>query len=147
MTELIQAYCGGMEPGHTLYGYFPGGASGGMLPASMADVPLDFDTLQSVGCFIGSAAIVIFSQHDKARDLAQQTMDFFRHESCGQCTPCREGTGRALDLMQASHWDVDSLRDLAEVLREGSICGLGQAAPNTWDCVQRYFSHEVSGNV
>ena len=147
LTELIQAYCGGMEPGHTLYGYFPGGASGGMLPASMADVPLDFDTLQSVGCFIGSAAIVVFSQHDKARDLAQQTMDFFRHESCGQCTPCREGTGRALGLMQASHWDVDSLRDLAEVLREGSICGLGQAAPNTWDCVQRYFSHEVSGNV
>jgi len=146
LRALIDEYCGGMEPGHRLYGYFPGGASGGILPASMADIPLDFDTLQSVGCFIGSAAIVVFSTHDQARELARQTMDFFKHESCGQCTPCREGTVRALDLMQASHWDRVSLDDLAEVLREGSICGLGQAAPNTWDCVQRYFPHEVSSD-
>ncbi|MGA1206515.1 MAG: NADH-quinone oxidoreductase subunit F [Gammaproteobacteria bacterium] len=146
LSELIHEYCGGMAPGHTLYGYFPGGASGGLLPATMADLPLDFDTLQSVGCFIGSAAIVVFSEADRARDLAEQTMAFFQHESCGQCTPCREGTHQARAQMQVAQWDSDALSLLADVLREGSICGLGQAAPNTWECVQRYFPHEVARN-
>lgn len=146
LIELIEEYCGGMAEGHTLYGYFPGGASGGLLPASMADLPLDFDTLQSAGCFIGSAAIVVFSTADKARDLALRTMDFFQHESCGQCTPCREGTHAAHALMQSTVWDSETLDLLTDVLRDGSICGLGQAAPNAWACVQRYFPQEVSAD-
>jgi formate dehydrogenase len=144
LRELIDEYCGGMQEGHELYGYFPGGASGGLLPASKADVPLDFDTLQPHGCFIGSAAIIVFSQHDKARDLARNAMRFFSHESCGQCTPCRVGTVKATELMGAQHWDQPLMEDLSRVMVDASICGLGQAAPNTMNCVVKYFPDEVA---
>ena len=144
VRELIDEYCGGMQDGHELYGYFPGGASGGMLPAAKADVPLDFDTLQPYGCFIGSAAIIVFSQHDKARDLARNAMRFFSHESCGQCTPCRVGTVKATELMGAEHWDKALLDDLSRVMVDASICGLGQAAPNAMNCVLKYFPDEVA---
>lgn len=142
--ELIQEYCGGMLPGHTLYAYLPGGASGGILPARLADVPLDFDTLQPYGCFIGSAAVVVLSQHDRARDAALNVMRFLADESCGQCTPCRVGTAKAAQLMTADQWDVDTLQDLSQVMGDASICGLGQAAPNPIRSVLSYFSHEVS---
>ena len=144
LRELIDEFCGGMEEGHELYGYFPGGASGGILPASLADVPLDFDTLQPHGCFIGSAAIVVFSQHDKARDLARNVMRFFAHESCGQCTPCRVGTQKAVALMADETWDHALLEDLSTVMADASICGLGQAAPNPIRCVAKYFPEEVN---
>ena len=143
LRQLIDEHCGGMAPGHELYGYFPGGASGGMLPASLADVPLDFDTLAPYGCFIGSAAIVVFSQHDKARMLAENAMHFFAHESCGQCTPCRVGTAKAAGLMAAKTWDAPLLEELGSAMMDASICGLGQAAPNPVRSVLRYFPHEV----
>ena len=143
LRELVAEYCGGMADGHQLYGYLPGGASGGILPAHLADLPLDFDTLQPHGCFIGSAAIVVLGQHDRARDAALNTMRFFAHESCGQCTPCRVGTDKAATLMAATAWDHDTLDDLAQVMGDASICGLGQAAPNPIRCVQRYFADEV----
>lgn len=143
LRELIDEHCGGMAPGHELYGYFPGGASGGMLPASMADVPLDFDTLNAHGCFIGSAAVVVFSQHDRARVLASNAMKFFAHESCGQCTPCRVGTVKAAELMEAPQWDAGLLDALGQAMMDASICGLGQAAPNPMRSVLRYFPHEV----
>jgi formate dehydrogenase len=132
-----------MAPGHSLYAYLPGGASGGILPARLADVPLDFDTLQPHGCFIGSAAIVVLGHHDRARDAALNVMQFFADESCGQCTPCRVGTDKAASLMQADVWDAATLQDLAQVMGDASICGLGQAAPNPIACVLRYFPHEV----
>ena len=144
LQELVDEYCGGMLPGHTLYAYLPGGASGGILPASMADVPLDFDTLQPHGCFIGSAGVIVLSQHDRARDAALNMMRFFEHESCGQCTPCRVGTAKASTLMTAAHWDHATLEDLSQVMVDASICGLGQAAPNPLRCVQKYFAHEVA---
>ncbi|HZX70063.1 MAG TPA: NAD(P)H-dependent oxidoreductase subunit E [Rhodanobacter sp.] len=144
LRELIDEYCGGMQDGHELYGYFPGGASGGILPASKADIPLDFDTLQPYGCFIGSAAIIVFSQHDEARDLARNAMRFFAHESCGQCTPCRVGTVKATELMGAEHWDQALMEDLSQVMVDASICGLGQAAPNAMNCVIKYFPDEVA---
>ncbi len=144
LRELIDEYCGGMLDGHELYGYFPGGASGGILPASKADIPLDFDTLQPYGCFIGSAAIIVFSQHDKARDLARNAMQFFAHESCGQCTPCRVGTVKAAQMMAEKHWDGKLLEDLSRVMVDASICGLGQAAPNPLRCVIKYFPEEVA---
>ncbi len=143
VRELIDEYCGGMPSGHALYAYLPGGASGGILPARLADVPLDFDTLQPHGCFIGSAAVVVLSQHDAARDAALNAMEFFAAESCGQCTPCRVGTAQAAQLMRAPVWDMDTLADLAQVMEDASICGLGQAAPNALRCVQRYFPHEI----
>ena len=144
LRELVDEYCGGMAAGHTLQGYLPGGASGGILPASLADVPLDFDTLQPHGCFIGSAAVMVFSQADRARDLALNTMRFFAEESCGQCTPCRVGTHKAAQLMAADgDWDHNTLNDLSDVMIDASICGLGQAAPNAVRCVQRYFADEV----
>ncbi|MDZ7812395.1 MAG: NADH-ubiquinone oxidoreductase-F iron-sulfur binding region domain-containing protein [Ideonella sp.] len=144
LRELVDEYCGGMAEGHALYGYLPGGASGGLLPARLADVPLDFDTLQPHGCFIGSAAVVVFSQADSARALAHNAMQFFAHESCGQCTPCRVGTDKAAQLMgQPGPWDHDTLNDLSTVMMEASICGLGQAAPNVVRTVQRYFADEV----
>jgi formate dehydrogenase beta subunit len=143
LTELVAEYCGGMLPGHTLYAYLPGGASGGILPASMANIPLDFDTLQAHGCFIGSAAIVVLSQHDKARDAALNLMQFFADESCGQCTPCRVGTQKAVDLLKEPVWRADVLRDLSQVMVDASICGLGQAAPNPIQCVLKHFAHEV----
>ncbi|TFZ01516.1 NADH-ubiquinone oxidoreductase-F iron-sulfur binding region domain-containing protein [Ramlibacter rhizophilus] len=144
LRELIDEYCGGMAEGHTLYGYLPGGASGGILPAALADVPLDFDTLQPHGAFIGSAAVIVLGHHDRARDAALNMMRFFAHESCGQCTPCRVGTAKAAVLMEAPQWDDATLGDLAEVMAEASICGLGQAAPNPIRCVQRYFPHEIA---
>ena len=142
LRELVDEYCGGMLEGHELYGYFPGGASGGMLSAAQADVPLDFDTLQPYGCFIGSAAIIVFSQQDSAKDAALNAMRFFRHESCGQCTPCRVGTAKASELMAKQNWDVPLLEDLAQVMEDASICGLGQAAPNPLRCALKYFPQE-----
>ncbi|MFM2427901.1 MAG: hypothetical protein RL707_1728, partial [Pseudomonadota bacterium] len=143
LQELIDEYCGGMLEGHQLYAYLPGGASGGILPARMNDIPLDFDTLQAYGCFIGSAAVIVLSQHDSARDAAINMMNFFAHESCGQCTPCRVGTAKAAQLMQAKVWDNATLEDLNQVMTDASICGLGQAAPNPVRCVQKYFPEEI----
>lgn len=143
LRELIDEYCDGMADGHELYGYFPGGASGGMLPASLADIPLDFDTLQPYGCFIGSAAVMVFSQQDSAKDLALNAMRFFQHESCGQCTPCRVGTAKAAALMAKPQWDKELLDDLAQVMVDASICGLGQAAPNPMKSVFKYFPEEL----
>jgi formate dehydrogenase len=144
IQELIDEYCGGMQDGHQFYGYLPGGASGGILPATMNDIPLDFDTLQPYGCFIGSAAVMVFSSQDKARDMALNVMHFFEHESCGQCTPCRVGTGKAAKLMQAKSWDQETLEDLATVMVDASICGLGQAAPNPIRCIHKYFPQEIA---
>jgi formate dehydrogenase len=144
VQELIEEYCGGMLDGHTLYAYLPGGASGGILPASLNSIPLDFDTLQPYGCFIGSAAVIVLSQHDRARDAALNMMRFFEHESCGQCTPCRVGTAKAVKLMQAPVWDNDTLEDLNIVMTDASICGLGQAAPNPVRSIQKYFPQEVA---
>lgn len=144
MRELIDEYCGGMLPGHTFYGYFPGGASGGILPASLGDIPLDFDTLQEYGCFIGSAAIIVLSDHDRARDAALNAMRFFKHESCGKCTPCRVGTAKASSLMERPIWDQELLGALADVMTDASICGLGQAAANPLLCVLKYFPEEVT---
>ncbi|MFL6633691.1 MAG: NADH-ubiquinone oxidoreductase-F iron-sulfur binding region domain-containing protein [Massilia sp.] len=146
MQELLNEYCGGMQDGHTFYAYLPGGASGGILPASMADVPLDFDTLQRHGCFIGSAAVVVLSDRDTARAAALNTLRFFREESCGQCTPCRAGTAKAVALMERDVWDTALLAELSQVMRDASICGLGQAAPNPFDCVVKYFPHELEAS-
>jgi formate dehydrogenase len=143
IRELIDEYCGGMLDGHHLYAYLPGGASGGILPATMDCIPLDFDTLQPYGCFIGSAAVIVLSDHDSAMGAARNLMKFFEHESCGQCTPCRNGTAKASTLIANEHWDLDLLKDLSTVMRDASICGLGQAAPNPVDCVIRYFPHEL----
>ena len=131
-----------MIEGQSFYGYFPGGASGGILPASMGDIPLDFDTLQPHGCFIGSAAIIIFSDQDSARDVALNAMRFFEHESCGQCTPCRVGTAKASVLMDQEKWDLNLLEELAVAMVDASICGLGQAAPNPMRCAIKYFPQE-----
>ena len=143
LRELVDEYCGGMLPGHELYGYLPGGASGGILPASLADIPLDFDTLNSYGCFIGSAAVIVLSQHDRARDAALNVMRFFEDESCGQCTPCRVGTSKAAKLMQQPNWDKALLEEVSGALADASICGLGQAAPNPIRCVIKYFPQEI----
>ena len=144
IQELIDEHCGGMLEGHTFYGYLPGGASGGILPASMNEIPLDFDTLQPYGCFIGSAAVVVLSDKDTAVGAARNLMRFFREESCGQCTPCRAGTAKALALINQPRWDVPLLAELSQVMRDASICGLGQAAPNPVDCVVKYFPHELA---
>ncbi|MEZ5477383.1 MAG: NADH-ubiquinone oxidoreductase-F iron-sulfur binding region domain-containing protein [Thiolinea sp.] len=143
VRELIEEYCGGMLEGHQFYGYLPGGASGGILPASLGDIPLDFDTLNSYGCFIGSAAVIILSDQDRARDVALNAMRFFEHESCGQCTPCRVGTAKAATLMEQPVWDQALLSELSTVMIDASICGLGQAAPNPLQCVIKYFPQEV----
>ena len=143
LQELIDEYCGGMLAGHELYAYLPGGASGGILPASKADVPLDFDTLNEYGCFIGSAAIVVLSNHDTAAAAARNVMKFFAHESCGQCTPCRVGTVKALQLMQQKQWDEPLLKELSQAMMDASICGLGQAAPNPVLTVLKFFREEV----
>ena len=144
VRELIDEYCGGMAEGHKFYGYFPGGASGGILPASLGDVPLDFDTLQEHGCFIGSAAIIVLSEQDSAREAASDAMRFFAEESCGQCTPCRTGTIKSEELMAEKTWNLDKLEDLAQVMEDASICGLGQAAANPMRSVVRYFPHEIT---
>lgn len=143
MCELLDEYCGGMQAGHEFYGYFPGGASGGMLPKSMADIPLDFDTLNQYGCFIGSAAIIVFSKQDSAKKLALNAMNFFTEESCGQCTPCRVGTAKAAILMRQKNWDTELLAELSGVMVDASICGLGQAAANPMLCVIKYFPEEL----
>jgi len=143
VKELIEEYCGGMQPGHDFYAYLPGGASGGILPAKMGDIPLDFDTLNQYGCFIGSAAIIILSNKDKAAAAARNLMKFFAEESCGQCTPCRVGTAKALKLMEAPRWNQDLLEELSVAMADASICGLGQAAPNPIRCVVKYFPQEV----
>ena len=130
VQQLIDEYCGGMADGHVFKAYLPGGASGGILPASMADIPLDFDTLEEHGGFIGSAAVVVLSDKDSIRDAALNLMRFFEDESCGQCTPCRVGTAKAVRLMEAAHWDQPLMRELAAVMADASICGLGQAAAN-----------------
>jgi NADH:ubiquinone oxidoreductase subunit F (NADH-binding)/NADH:ubiquinone oxidoreductase subunit E len=143
LRELVDEHCGGMAPGHRLYAYLPGGASGGILPAELADLPLDFDTLQPHGCFIGSAAVIVLSQADRARDAAAAMMRFFRDESCGQCTPCRVGTAKAQALLAAPRWDAALLGELAAAMADASICGLGQAAPNPVLGVLRHFGHEV----
>lgn len=143
VRELIAEYAGGMQPGHELYAYLPGGASGGLLPAALGDLPLDFDTLNEYGCFIGSAAVIVLSQQDTALDAARNTMRFFAEESCGQCTPCRVGTAKAATLMEAPHWDTALLEELAQAMADASICGLGQAAPNCIRCVIQYFPDEL----
>jgi NADH:ubiquinone oxidoreductase subunit F (NADH-binding)/NADH:ubiquinone oxidoreductase subunit E len=143
VKELIEEYCGGMLPGHRFYAYLPGGASGGILPAAMGDIPLDFDTLNQYGCFIGSAAIMILSDRDRARAAAANMMKFFAEESCGQCTPCRVGTAKALGLMEKPRWDQGLLEELSGAMADASICGLGQAAPNPIRCVVKYFPKEI----
>ena len=143
VKELIEECCSGMLPGHSFYAYLPGGASGGILPASMGNIPLDFDTLNQYGCFIGSAAIIILSDQDKAAAAARNLMKFFAEESCGQCTPCRVGTAKALKLMEAPRWNQGLLEELSVAMADASICGLGQAAPNPIRCVVKYFPQEV----
>lgn len=142
VRELIDEYCGGMADGHQFYAYLPGGASGGILPASMDDIPLDFGTLEKYGCFIGSAAIVILSQRDSVRAAALNLMKFFEDESCGQCTPCRVGTQKAAQLMQKPVWNRALLEELSQAMRDASICGLGQAASNPLSSVIKYFPDE-----
>lgn len=142
MRELIDGYCGGMLEGHEFKAYFPGGASGGILPASLGDLPLDFDTLDDYGCFIGSAAIIVLSDHDSVREQALNAMRFFAQESCGQCAPCRVGTVKAAELMARPHWDQPLLEALCQVMGDASICGLGQAAPNPLRCAMKYFPEE-----
>jgi len=142
VKELIAEYCGGMLPGHEFYAYLPGGASGGILPASMDDIPLDFGTLEKYGCFIGSAAIVILSQQDSVRGAALNLMRFFEDESCGQCTPCRVGTQKAAILMEKPVWNRQLLDELSQAMRDASICGLGQAASNPLTSVIKYFPDE-----
>ena len=146
VNELIEEYAGGMLDGHTFYAYFPGGASGGILPSSMGDIPLDFDTLDDYDSFIGSAAIMILSNHDTAVQAASNTMDFFLHESCGKCTPCRVGTSKASVLMKEVNWDIPLLSDLAQVMTDASICGLGQAASNPLKSVIKYFPKELKND-
>ncbi len=143
LRELINEHCGGMQAGHELYAFLPGGASGGIFPESLADEPLDFDTLQAHGGFIGSAAVVVLGHTDSAKNAALNTMRFFANESCGQCTPCRVGTEKAARLMEGDVWDESTMRDLCTVMQDSSICGLGQAAPNPIRCVFKYFAHEV----
>src|SRR4051812_24797734 len=143
VKELIDEYCGGMLSGHQFYAYLPGGASGGILPASLGDIPLDFDTLHPYGCFIGSAAVIILSDHDKATTAARNVMKFFAEESCGQCTPCRVGTAKAVGLMAERQWNQPLLEELSAAMADASICGLGQAAPNPIRSVVKHFSDEV----
>jgi len=143
LRELVDEYCGGMLDGHELYGYLPGGASGGILPAAKADIPLDFDTLQPHGCFIGSAAVVVLSNKDTAAAAALNLMKFFHDESCGKCTPCRVGTAKAVTLMQEKKWNQPLLAELSQAMMDASICGLGQAAPNPALSVLKYFPQEV----
>ncbi len=145
VRELIDDYCGGMAEGHSFKAYLPGGASGGILPASMGDIPLDFGgELQNLGAFVGSHAIVVFSDKDSAKDATLNLLKFFKHESCGQCTPCREGAGKMVDLLQKdSPLDETSLRDLEAVMRDASICGLGQAAPNPVNHLLVHFREDI----
>ena len=144
VRELIDEFCGGMEPGHTFRAYLPGGASGGILPASMGELPLDFGTLEQYGCFVGSHAVVILSEQDDMKAVALNLMRFFEDESCGQCTPCRVGTEKAVKLMREGPWDESLLNELSQAMRDASICGLGQAAPNPLQCVFKYFRDDLT---
>jgi formate dehydrogenase beta subunit len=139
IQELIDEYCGGMAEGHSFTAYLPGGASGGILPASMNDIPLDFGTLEKYGCFIGSAAVIVLSDKDDVKGAALNLMKFFEDESCGQCTPCRVGTQKAVGLMEEREWDTELLNELSACMRDASICGLGQAASNPLTSVIKYF--------
>jgi formate dehydrogenase len=145
IRELIDEFCGGMQDGHTLKAYLPGGASGGILPARLDDVPLDFDTLQEHGCFIGSAAVIVLSDQDSVVEAALNLMRFFEDESCGQCTPCRVGTEKAVAMMSAKVWDSPLLEELSRAMMDASICGLGQAAPNPLLSLLRHFAEDVPG--
>jgi len=146
IQQLIDEYCDGMADGHTFKGYLPGGASGGILPATMNDIPLDYGSkeLMDAGCFLGSAAVVVLSDHDNMKDVALNLLKFFEEESCGQCTPCRSGTEKTVKLMQEKNWNKDKLKDLSEVMAQASICGLGQAATNPLNSVLKYFSNEIT---
>ena len=144
VRELIDEFCGGMADGHRFKAYLPGGASGGILPASMADIPLDFGTLEKYGCFVGSHAVVILSDRDDMKAVALNLMKFFEDESCGQCTPCRVGTEKAAQLMTKGPWNAALLDELSTLMRDASICGLGQAAPNPLLCVLKYFPDELT---
>lgn len=141
--ELIDECGGGMQEGHRLAAYLPGGASGGILPAAMADVPLGFGTLEPLGCFAGSGAVVVLSDRDDLAEAARNLARFFAHESCGQCTPCRVGTRKAVRLLDAPRWDRPLLQDLAQVMADGSICGLGQAAMNPVLSLLRHFPEDA----
>jgi formate dehydrogenase len=143
VRELIDEHGGGMPDGHIFAAYLPGGAAGGILPASLGDVPLDFDTLQPHGAFIGSAGVIVLSDRDDVAAVARELMRFFKDESCGQCTPCRVGTDKATHLMAAPSWDVPLLRELSATMADASICGLGQAAPNPLLSVLRYWPEAV----
>jgi formate dehydrogenase beta subunit len=144
VRELIDEFCGGMADGHTFRAYLPGGASGGILPAAMDDIPLDFGTLEKYGCFIGSAAVIILSEHDSVKGAALNLMRFFEDESCGQCTPCRVGTQKAALLMERPVWNRELLNELSQAMRDASICGLGQAASNPLTTVIKYFPEEFA---
>jgi len=144
MRELIEEYCGGMQEGHRFKAYLPGGASGGILPESMADLPLDFGMLEKYGCFVGSHAVVILSDKDDMKAVALNLMRFFEDESCGQCTPCRVGTEKAAQLMETAPWDEALLNELSAAMRDASICGLGQAAPNPLASVLKYFRDDLT---
>ena len=143
INELIEEHCGGMLDGHKFKGYLPGGASGGILPATLGNIPLDFDTLQEYGCFIGSAAIVVLSDKVDIKSIGLNLMKFFEDESCGQCTPCRNGTSMAVKLMEQKDWDIDLLNKLSVTMNKASICGLGQAAPNPLQCIIKYFEEDL----
>ena len=146
IQQLIDKYCDGMADGHTFKGYLPGGASGGILPATMNDIPLDYGSkeLMDAGCFLGSAAVVVLSDHDNMKDVALNLLKFFEEESCGQCTPCRSGTEKTVKLMQEKNWNKEKLKDLSDVMAQASICGLGQAATNPLNSVLKYFSNEIT---
>jgi formate dehydrogenase beta subunit len=143
VRELIDEYCGGMLDGHSFKGYLPGGASGGVLPASMGDLPLDFGTLEPHGSFIGSAAVVVLSDKDNMRDVALNLLRFFEDESCGQCTPCRVGTEKAVKLMSEKRWNKPLIEELTKVMSDASICGLGQAAMNPVKTILKHFPEDV----
>jgi formate dehydrogenase len=146
IQELIDDYCGGMKEDHIFKGYLPGGASGGILPASMNNIPLDYGSkeLTEAGCFLGSAAVVVLSDKDSMKDVALNLLKFFEEESCGQCTPCRVGTEKTVKLMKEKIWNKKKLADLSEVMSQASICGLGQAATNPLNSVLKYFGNEIS---
>ena len=144
INQLIEEHCGGMLKGHRFKGYLPGGASGGILPASLGDIPLDFDTLQEYNCFIGSAAIVVLSDKTNMKEIGLNLMRFFEDESCGQCTPCRNGTSMAVKLMKQKSWNKELLTELSKTMNKASICGLGQAAPNPLQSIIRHFKEDIN---
>ena len=143
VRQLIEDFCGGMQDGHMFKAYLPGGASGGLLPADKGDVPLDFGALDKYGCFTGSSAVVVFSEQDDVRAICRNLIHFFEYESCGQCTPCRVGCEKMLKLINAPNWDENLIGELSAAMRDASICGLGQAAPNPVESALRFFAEDV----